>query len=115
MIDTSRLETTLHKGAFLDGETEADLFMYKDHGDGTGILTDSQNFYFAYNDLLSVGDQCPPGARFMTDNEAIVIKKSKDALIKMDAYAEANAEATEDMKWNEYKKEIALETEVEGQ
>ena len=110
MIDTSKLETTLHKGASITGDgKEADLFVYRDHRDGTGILTDGQNFYFAYNDLLSVGDQCPPGARFMTANEELVIVKSKAALLKMDAFVELNPSATEDTAWAEYKKEIALE------
>ena len=109
MIDTSKLLITLHKGAPLNSKKEVDLFVYLNHHDGTGILTDGQNFYFAYNDLKSVGDQCPPGARFMTANEALIIKRSKDILVKIDVYTNANPETTENLTWLEFKKEIGLE------
>ena len=110
MIDISKFQITPHKGMSItaDGK-EADLYIYKNHEDGTGILTDGQNFYFAYNDLKSVGNQCPPGARFMTDNEAIVIKRSKDIISKVDTFVINKPTATEDEKWIEFKKEISLD------
>lgn len=107
-IDTSKLETTLHKGQSItsDGK-EADLFIYKNHGDGTGILTDGINFYFAYNDLLSIGDQCPPEARFMTPVEEIVIRESRTKITACEDFVKTKPEATEEEIYALFKAETA--------
>ena len=95
MIDLTKLELTLHKGDPISGSEEEDLYIYKDYGDGTGILTDGQNCYFAYNNLKSVGDLCPPDAKFMTEVEKVVLKASAISMKAAEDFKKTKPEATE--------------------
>jgi len=112
MINVSKLEKTLHKGAPISGSEEEDLYIYKDYGDGTGILTDGQNFYFSYNDLKSVGEPCPPDAKFLSDVEKIVLKNSTSAMKVAEDLKKAKPEAADSEIVDLFKEVLTTQVEI---
>jgi len=111
MIDLTKLELTPHKGTPISGSEEEKLYIYKNYGDGTGILTDGRNCYFAYNDLLSVGDLCPPDAKFMTEVEKVVLKASAISMKAAEDFKKTKPEATEKEVVDVFKGAIVAEVE----
>ena len=116
MIDLTGLELTLHKGTPTFGACEEPekLYIYKDYGDGTGILTDGQNCYFAYNNLKSVGDLCPPDAKFMTEVEKVVLKASATSMKAAEDFKKTKPEATEKEVIDVFKGALATQVEAKG-
>ena len=94
MINLKDLKKTLHKGCPTFGEKEEDLYIYKDFGDGTGILTDGQNTYFAYNDFKSVGDICPQNSRLIDEVETVILEEAKTAIEGIKKFKKGNPAVT---------------------
>jgi len=111
MINLTGLELTLHKGAPTFGDEPENLYIYKDHGDGTGILTDGQNCYFAYNDLKSVGDLCPPDAKFLTEVERIVLKASASSIKAAEDLKKTKPDATDSEIVDVFKEALTIQVE----
>jgi len=108
MIDVTVLQKTLHKGCPTFGQEEEDLFIYKDFGDGTGILTDGLNCYFCYNDFKFVGDACPQDSRLVNEVETIILNEANNAITKTKAYKKNNPLATVDQIFEKFKTEISI-------
>jgi len=107
MIDTAGLTKTLHKGCpIVESQNEADLYIYKDYGDGTGILTDGLNTYFCYNDFKSVGGICPQDARLVDEVETVVLKESKTIIEEVKEYKSTNPQATKTEVYEQFKTKI---------
>jgi len=107
MIDTAELTKTLHKGQPISvDKDEADLYIYKDYGDGTGILTDGLNTYFAYNNFKSVGDICPQDARLVDEVETIVLEESRTIIEGVKEYKSTNPQATKTEIYKQFKTKI---------
>ena len=109
MIDLTKLEKTLHKGAPIFGEKEQeDLYIYKDFGDGSGILTDGQNTYFAYNGFKSVGDICPQDSRLINEIETTILEESKVIIEEVQEYKTVNPTVTKKEVFDKFKSIIKL-------
>ncbi len=114
MIDTAALTKTLHKGQSISADKdEADLYIYKDYGDGTGILTDGLNTYFCYNDFKSVGDICPQDARLVDEVETIILKEFKTVIEEVKEYKSTNPLATKTEIYEQFKTKIKEVKSVE--
>ena len=103
MIDLKDLTATLHKGAPTLGDDPEDLYIYKDFGDGTGILTDGLNCYFCYNNFLSVGDLCLQDSRLVDEIETIILEGATTAIDEVKTYKSLNPTATDVAVYDEFK------------
>lgn len=109
MIDTAELTKTLHKGQSISADKdEADLYIYRDYGDGTGILTDGLNTYFAYNDFKSVGGICPQDARLVDEVETIVLEEFKTVIEEVKEYKSTNPLATKTEIYEQFTSKIKV-------
>ena len=98
-MDLSKLAKTKHYSVL-----DLPLYIYQDNGDGTGILTDGKAFYLSWDNFKQVGDECPPGARFLKREEELLLTKMSKPLQLGAAAIEQNEAISDDDLWSEMQK-----------